>query len=173
MGMAFCQHCGAEIEANASYCPDCGESVEVETEPSSVEAAEETTVKAPTGIKIICVLAGIGAIFSIIAGFAAGSIAGAPGVPSWYGALGPVMILLGLANFPMIYGLWTVKSWGWTLAMVLYGINILANLLQLTTGLGALVGLTVSIVIIWYIYSKRDLYASESQETVSHRTQGA
>lgn len=157
--MAFCQHCGAEVESSASVCPECGEELDVETEEPTVQPDADTGPKAPTGIKVICVLAGIGAIFSIVVGFSAGTLAEAPGLPSWYGALGPVIILLGLANFPMIYGLWTVKPWGWTLAMALYAVNILTGLLQLTiTGARGIIGLALSVIIIWYIYTKRDLY---------------
>ena len=42
--MKFCQHCGAQLEANAKFCESCGARVE---ETVSMEEAEVTSVRKP------------------------------------------------------------------------------------------------------------------------------
>lgn len=118
-----------------------------------------TAHRAPVGVKIICVLAALGTIVGLLGGLGMMSATSSPRVPAWFGLLGMVTVVLALVNLPMIYGLWTVKEWGWTLAMVVYGLNVLLNLLSLLAGqLGSIVSLVIGLAILAYLFSKRGVY---------------
>lgn len=104
-------------------------------------------------------LAAIGGVLSLFLGVAMMGAAGTATAPAWLGLFGIASVLLALLNVPMIYGLWTVKGWGWTLAMVIYAINVGLDLLNLVTGDGsAILSLLVSVLILAYIASKAHVY---------------
>jgi hypothetical protein len=118
-----------------------------------------TANDAPLGIKLICVLAALGTILGLFGGLGMMGLAGSSGVPGWFGILGIVTVLLSLLNVPMIYGLWTVQPWGWTLAMVLYGLNVIINGISLLAGdAGSILSIVVALIILGYIWSKADVY---------------
>ena len=104
---------------------------------------------APLGVKIICIL---GVIVSIFTFFMSLRIfaAGGPFV-----SLGLLFIFLTFAYLVVLYGLWTVQSWGWTWGMIVFVFGAITNLFELN-----IVGLIFSFVIIGYLYSKRGYYRS-------------
>lgn len=118
-----------------------------------------TRTSAPLGIKVICVLGTLGAGLGLVGGFGLMALGGAGVV------LGPVVLVLSLAQLAAVFGLWTLQSWGWTLAMVLYGLDAVIDLVGLVLGdLGSILGLFIAVVILGYIYSKRDHYRSAERE---------
>jgi len=119
-----------------------------------------TRTSAPTGIKVICVLATLGALLGLLGGLGMMALGGIGVV------LGPLVLLLSFAQLAAVYGLWTLQSWGWTLAVVLYALDVVLDALQVALGdYGALFGLFVSALILAYVYSKRDHYRT-SERTV-------
>jgi hypothetical protein len=108
---------------------------------------------APLGIKIICVLAALGAIGSLLRGF--GALFSSPlGF-----VVGAIVIVLALAKLSVVWGLWTLQSWAWTLTVVVYGLSLLMDVLRLLTGhLAAIFGIVIGGLLLAYVYSKRDYY---------------
>lgn len=126
------------------------------TTPSARTTSNSTS--APLGIQILCVLSGLLTLFAVLFGvvlLASGSGAGV--------LAGLVVLGLSALQFVVLWGLWTVQPWGWTLAMVLYGLNAVLQVLNLVLGdVGALLGLPITLGIMAYVYSKRDVYRGPS-----------
>lgn len=121
-----------------------------------------TRTSAPAGIKVICVLATLGAGLGLLGGFAVLALGGVGVV------LGPLVIALSFAQLAAVYGLWTLQSWGWTLAIALYSLDVLLDAAPFVLGDGGVAdvfGLLLSALILAYVYSKRDHYRT-SERTV-------
>ena len=107
---------------------------------------------APLGIKIICVLGAIVTIFTFFISFRI-MTAGGPFV-----SLGLLFVFLGLAYLVVLYGLWTLQPWGWTWAMIVFIFGAIMDLVQVQ-----ILGLLISLVIIGYVYSKKELYRAQRE----------
>lgn len=75
---------------------------------------------------------------------------------------GPTVVIVGLvivaliylvATYTALYGLWTLEPWGWKLAMIVFGLTALVDLVM-----GTFDRLIVTLLIIGYLYLKRDVY---------------
>lgn len=111
---------------------------------------------APLGIKIICVLSALGVLIILLR--SAIILLTGGGGSAVFIRLFFLALALGL-TFD-IYGLWTLQSWAWTWALVLFGADLLFNLLGIINGdVSGIAGALVSLLILGYIYSKRELYA--------------
>ncbi|MFB2836104.1 hypothetical protein [Floridanema evergladense] len=127
----------------------------------------------PTGVTILAVLQIIGAVLNLLIGgfsllfggamLTAGT-AGTAGTADAAAAaqIGPMMagfgiagIISGIIGLIGGYGLFTLKGWGWTLAIVFAAWNIISNLIAIFTKVGnvagAIVGIVISGLIIYYL----------------------
>ena len=108
---------------------------------------------APLGIKILCVLGALGAVGSLFRGL------GALFTSPLGFIIGTVIIVLAVAKFVVVWGLWTLKSWAWTLTIVVYGLGLLMSVLKLLTGnLFAIISIIIGALLLAYVYSKRHYY---------------
>ena len=67
---------------------------------------------------------------------------------------GVLALVSGILGLLAGYGLFTLKGWGWTLAIVFSVTNVIHNFLSLTRGAnipGAIVGIVISGLIIYYL----------------------
>lgn len=136
-----CENCGASIDGGGRLCSDC--------------AATEEEI-APLGIKVICGLGALGVLLVLFRNILILSAGGAGGAAF----ISVLFIVLSFGLAVVIYGLWTLQSWAWSWALVFFGIDLLTNLLGVLSGdVTAIAGAIVSLIILGYIYSKRDLYA--------------
>ncbi len=126
----------------------------------------------PTGVTIIAILNIISGIIMLIGGaalVAVGTIipeameqgmmgpemsgmtagmAGALGV-----GMGGTIIALAVFSFIVAFGLWTGKSWAWTLTVVLSVISIALNAISLAgANFGGVISIIISAVILYYLY---------------------
>ncbi|WP_423745935.1 hypothetical protein V5735_08295 (plasmid) [Haladaptatus sp. SPP-AMP-3] len=108
---------------------------------------------APLGIKIICVLGALGALGGLLRGL--GVLFSSPiGL-----IVGTIVIVFAIAKLAVVWGLWTLKSWAWTLTIIVYGLSLLMDVLRFFTGhLAAFFGIVVGGLLLAYVYSKRDYY---------------
>ncbi|GAA0246464.1 hypothetical protein ACFFQF_05485 [Haladaptatus pallidirubidus] len=111
------------------------------------------TQSAPLGIKILCILGAISGIFGIFGGL--GTLFSSPfGI-----VVGTLAIAFSLAKLVVVWGLWTLQSWAWMLTVVVYGIGLLLDVLNLMTGnLFAIFSIIVGGLLLAYVYSKHDYY---------------
>ena len=119
-----------------------------------------TQQQRPTGITILAVLAFIGGILGIcggLGGIVGGSFfgglaasAGASNATALGGMLvvySIIALIFAVADLVFGFGAWTLKPWAWMLGMVLFGLNIVFQLVAVLAGWSTLGGVIISIVI--------------------------
>ena len=127
-----CEKCGASTRERADLCRDC---------------AAET---APIGIKVVCAVGGLFGAFSLLIGIRLLGL-----VP----LLGLVVVGLSLGQLAVLYGLWTLRTWSWGVALLLFGLGVLVDLFRAVTGNWTnLAGVVVGLLVMAYIYSNHELY---------------
>lgn len=74
--------------------------------------------------------------------------------------VGLLSAALGAGYLAAAYGTWTLRPWGWKLAVTLFGIGTLSSFVLLTGDLAGpgLFGLLLNGGLGWYLYSNRSLY---------------
>jgi uncharacterized membrane protein (DUF2068 family) len=79
--------------------------------------------------------------------------AGGPVLAALGAFAGIVMIVFALLEALVGYGLWTLKGWAWMLTVILAGLGLAMNVLQMLSGeiFGAMFGLAINGVILWYM----------------------
>lgn len=136
------------------------------TPVSSGSHRRQAGQQVPTGMRVLSVvLALFGLLLSVLGlrVFLAGQGASAHdptgGSPAVAGA-GVLVVAIGVGYFTAAHGTWTLKPWGWTLAIGLLGTGALSSLLVLTSSASSagLAGLVVNGGLCWYLYSNRRLY---------------
>jgi hypothetical protein len=115
----------------------------------------------PTGIAILAILDFIGGVLLLLGGAFLAAIGGSSILTTYgYGAFsgvvtvfGGIAVVLGLFAIFVGWGLWSGKSWAWTLAVVLYILGALTSLVGLAGGsLGSIVPLILYALILWYLW---------------------
>lgn len=122
----------------------------------------------PTGVTILAVLQFIGGLLSLILGLGSllfGGLMVASDVAATTGTeidMGPILLFAGIVaivsgviGLIAGYGLFALKGWGWTLAIVFAVLNIIRSLLGMFQGgsvPGAIVGIVISGLIIYYLF---------------------
>lgn len=121
----------------------------------------------PTGVTILAILAVIGGIFGLLGGLAlvgmgglaGGLVGGAAGAALGGTAViaGLIVLVIGVLDLVLAYGLWNLRPWAWQLGVVLAAVNIVIAVLgflrivfysDLT---GALISIVISGVILYYL----------------------
>jgi uncharacterized membrane protein (DUF2068 family) len=122
----------------------------------------------PTGVTILGILQLIGGVISLIFGLSSlffGGLFVVSNAAETAGAevdLGPILLIAGVIalisgviGLLAGYGLLTLKGWGWNLAVIFAGLNIVQNLLNLFQGAyipGAIIGIVISGLILYYLF---------------------
>lgn len=109
--------------------------------PATYSSAKPST---PLGIKIICVLGGIGGVLGLFGSLAMFGISP---------ILGLFALVLSIVQIVVVFGLWELRSWAWTLAMISYAIGLVFDLIGVN-----IIGLLIGIVLIAYLSSKSHLF---------------
>jgi uncharacterized membrane protein (DUF2068 family) len=72
---------------------------------------------------------------------------------AFIGVIGSILIVLGIASFVVAWGLLKGKGWAWTVTIVITIISLVFNALSILSGnIGAIVGIIIDGVIIYYLY---------------------
>lgn len=125
------------------------------------------TTQRPTGVTILAVLQFIGGALSLLFGISSlffGGLMVVSGASETAGVeidLGPILLIAGvlalisgLIGLIAGYGLFTLKGWGWLLALTFSVLNIVQNVLNMIQGAnipGAMIGIVISGLIIYYL----------------------
>lgn len=126
---------------------------------------DATISSTPDGVKILSVAFGVLGVFSLIIGSFFGptstiaTSAGAGNIGSVFQTLSTILILIGVGQFMIIYGLWNLKRWGWILAVGSIAVSLLLNLVLVSSAAGAaLIVIIIHMTIGKYLYDRRSLY---------------
>ncbi len=79
----------------------------------------------------------------------------APGFPlaGLFGAFGIVLIIAGLIELVISWGLWTGKGWAWWLGVIFTGLGLLFALASIVSrNLGGIVSLIIDGLILYYFF---------------------
>jgi uncharacterized membrane protein (DUF2068 family) len=132
--------------------------------------------KRPLGIAVISVLGFIAAISLICSGvfvllfaeFGANFIKGAMDnlIPMFgmfltviVGAIGVILVILGVLTALISYGLWKMKRWGWIVGMIMLGIGVLTDLgSAVVSPVPSTISIVVEGVILYYLWTNRELF---------------
>jgi drug/metabolite transporter (DMT)-like permease len=126
--------------------------------------------KRPTGVTVIAILIIIGGILLLlagIAGVAVGSLFISEIIGLGFVIIGAIILAVGIGYLVVSYGLLKGKRWAWTITVVLLFIGIAINVVSiifgsfainmdtssfLTTNSGSIVGIIISVIILYYLY---------------------
>lgn len=99
----------------------------------------------PLGVTILCVVAGLGALASLL-----GSL-GMLGSASPFALVGLFGLALAAGKLAVVYGLWTLQEWGYKWALAIYALGALLSLVQFD-----IVGLLIDVLVVVYLTTKAD-----------------
>jgi hypothetical protein len=140
-------------------------------------------VRRPTGIGLIAVLLIATAAVSL-AGAAVAFGLGGLAVPDVEAAERPALgvgyLLLAAAQVAVAWGFWTIRSWAWTVAILLSAFDILVGVVQLllvgVTGIGlqGLLSIVVAAIVIAYLMRRQvlDAFVLRSLERADRQDDG-
>ncbi len=97
----------------------------------------------PLGITILAILQMIGALITLGLGV---TIMAFGSISPFYGIMGGILVIFGLISFYVGYGLWTMKSWAWKLAVIVNIINIVISVITQNW-----VGIIIPLIIVIYL----------------------
>ena len=123
-------------------------------------SGDESKREAATGIKLLCVVSGVGGFLAVpylVRLFGFGGTAA---------AIGALIGAFAVVHYVALYGLWTLKEWGWTLGLAVYGLGIVIQIAR-----GALIGVVVQALVFVYIMTRRGDYRDVSAESRSDVTE--
>ena len=74
-------------------------------------------------------------------------------VGGFIGILGAMLIVLGIANFVVAWGLFKGKGWAWIVTIIINIITAILNITSIVAGsIGSIGGLIINGIIIYYLY---------------------
>lgn len=153
-----CGSCGATIGDPPVECPECSETYEGDGDGGGGLPYWLTGEYTPTGIKILCAIELLGVIFSF---GVASEIrhAGVSSGDSFVATLGLVAILFALLNLAKVVGLWSLQTWGYKIAVVLYAVGFFIGIPLLFVSTPAGIVYVLFYGGLWvYLHSKRRFY---------------
>lgn len=101
---------------------------------------------------ILAVLNALAALSFIFIGVFAIGVTGT-GIFAIIGIIvGGVAILIGLVQLIIAYGLWAGKGRAWFIALIFGILGIIFGLLSLAGGITGILGLVISLIIVYYLF---------------------
>lgn len=121
-------------------------------------------VMRPIGITLLAVLHVVEAVFLFFVGVALLAL-GAFVRHRFFGMhflhwvvslIGVVVLVVGILYLGLAWGLWSGRGWAWTISFILAVLGIIVTVVSLARGrLGALVGLVLDAVILYYLFTPK------------------
>jgi hypothetical protein len=150
----YCPNCGNEVAEDDKFCIKCGKSLAVETK----KITETQKSERPVSIVIAAVLMALSGLLEILLGvlvlgigLLAQSIASMgqniPEMPKeliGFGiialvAIGLLILIFGIIDAAVAYGLWKLKKWAGYLGIILNVVGLFINFLFSLNNIGALI----------------------------------
>jgi hypothetical protein len=131
--------------------------VQVKSTPFTLEGIKMAEIPTPTsgysapsgnrplGVTILAVLQILGGIMYLFTGSLLFII------PFFGWIFGGVIVVIGLFELIIGWGLWSMKSWAWITALILNIISLILSLAQALIGSIDYIGIIISLIIILYL----------------------
>ena len=101
----------------------------------------------PLGVTILAVLEIIVGLLGLFSGFTLLTLgAMVPFIGAFAALLGAVVLIIGIVDVIIGWGLWSLKSWAWMVALIVNIINLILNAVQF-----AWLGAIINLIIILYL----------------------
>jgi len=125
----------------------------------------------PLGITIIAILGFIGAVLLVIGGLFLLFVGTAlmeilEGTTGLFGGLlgtaaGAIVLIIGIVQFVISYGLWKLKKWALYIEFILLLLGIVNSIIMMAYigDLTQIVAIIISAIILYYLYSKRKVFS--------------
>ena len=142
--MRYCYRCGKEIEANATFCWNCGVQLKPIIAPAPSLPVPRIGVR-PSGITVLAVLYWLSAIVAILGGltYSSGLLYFVPlAFLALFWIVGAVLIVIGILDIVIGWGLWSLRKWARTVAIVLAIVGLISFP----------IGTVISIITLWYLF---------------------
>jgi len=116
-------------------------------------SAPATKVR-PTGVTILAILNALSALASIFGGLLIITATSVTGIFAGLGAaVGGVVLIIGLIQLVIAWGLWTGKGWAWILGLIFGILGILSGLVSIMSG--GILTLVINLIIVYYLFQPR------------------
>jgi hypothetical protein len=102
----------------------------------------------PLGVTILAVLEIIVGLLGLFSGFTLLTLGSLMpfGLGAFAAIIGAVVLFIGILDVIIGWGLWSLKSWAWMVALIVNIINLILNAIQL-----AWLGAIINLIIILYL----------------------
>lgn len=112
-----------------------------------------------TGVSIIAILVIIGGLIGVLAGL---FDLGLFGTATFYGGeqflsaamFGAGLLIVAIIQLVVGFGLWNLKGWAWTIAMIVLVIRVIGDVIALFAGgnlMAVIINLLITVIVIWYL----------------------
>ncbi|MEA2015008.1 MAG: zinc ribbon domain-containing protein [Thermodesulfobacteriota bacterium] len=150
----YCHNCGTKLEGGTAFCSSCGANIDEIARGAGrsrigTDGVSERRV-CPAGLKLVSVLVAIFGLVSIAIG-----LSGL--LEEWSLLLMP----LGISEFIISWGLWTMKTWAWYAVMILFGISFVQNLVPPIEPSSIFAIFVFIIPILAYLYKQKNIYIGD------------
>jgi hypothetical protein len=109
----------------------------------------QNTAARPLGVTILAVLAIIGGLLGLFGAFTVIALGGA----TWL-LVGLVSLVQSLAALAFGFGAWTLRPWAWSLGIIVYGVNVILDVVYLIGGNpSSIVSLIIAGIILYYLFT--------------------
>ena len=89
----------------------------------------------------------------VFAGAAIGAASGSAGFGALAGVIGAIVLVEGIAYLVFAWGAWGLKSWAWTLGIILAAVSIVLGLFSLIQGdFSSLISIAIAAAITYYLF---------------------
>ena len=144
----YCPNCGASVEEGGKYCKNCGE---------KLMAQKTGKIEKPVVIVIAAILFGIMGVLEVLSGLiitALGpmiqNLLESTEFGSFVGGFvilfGGIILVAGVLDIAVAYGLWELKKWGGILGIILGIISVLLSIPFVTIDFGFSLILSLAMV---------------------------
>ena len=110
----------------------------------------------PLGVTIIAIFLILGGIIGILGGLVGLGLFGSPAgaAPAFWSVYSGSLLLVSIIELIVGIGLWMLKGWAWTIAVVVVILRIILDVISLFFGfsISPVIALVIHAIVLWYLF---------------------